>query len=286
MTGRMLQAIEPILEREAPDWVVVYGDTNSTLAAALAAVKLKISVAHVEAGLRSFNMRMPEEVNRIVTDHVSSLLLCPTQRAVDNLHREGMTTSVHLVGDVMFDASLHYQELAQRSSDVMRRYGLLEGNYVLATCHRAENTDDPVRLDLILKALSDIAEELPVIFPVHPRTEKIIAARQLRAALGKVRVVEPLTFLDMVRLEQSAKVVLTDSGGVQKEAFFYQVPCITVRDETEWTETVDLGWNTLVKADRAKIVDSVLSAQRPSSNQERPYGNGMASKFIVERLLT
>jgi UDP-GlcNAc3NAcA epimerase len=285
MTGRMLQALEKVLEQEKPDWVLIYGDTNSTLAAALAAVKMHIPVAHVEAGLRSFNMRMPEEVNRTVADRVSTLLFCPTQVAVDNLLSEGVTAGVHLVGDVMFDVSLYYRDQARRRSDALQRHGLAEGNYVLTTCHRAENTDDPARLEAILRALGDVAEKLPVLLPLHPRTRNIVAARGLEAALGKVRIVEPLSFMDMVRLEQSAKVVLTDSGGVQKEAFFYEVPCVTMRDETEWTETVDLGWNQLVGADRVKIVAAVLGATRPAGAASRPYGDGTASQAIIEQLL-
>ncbi len=285
MTGRMLQALETVLKQEEPDWVLIYGDTNSTLAAALAAVKMHIPVAHVEAGLRSFNMRMPEEVNRIVADRVSTLLFCPTKFAVDNLRQEGLVAGVHQVGDVMFDVSLYYRDVARCRSDALNRYGLADGNYVLATCHRAENTDDPVRLEAILRALCDIAERLPVVLPLHPRTRNIITSRGLETILGKVHIVDPLTFFDMVRLEQSAKVVVTDSGGVQKEAFFFEVPCVTMRDETEWTETVDLGWNRLVGADRSKILDAVLGAQRPAGSQGRPYGDGSAGEAIVERIL-
>lgn len=284
MTGRMLIAIEELLIKERPDWVLIYGDTNSTLAAALAAVKLHIPVAHVEAGLRSFNMRMPEEVNRIVSDRVSKLLFCPTATAVENLKSEGIAKGVHLVGDVMFDASLYYRDLA-KESDALRRYGLEEGNYVLSTCHRAENTDDPSRLNAILSAMGEIAETCPVLLPLHPRTRKLISERGWEVELGKVRVVEPLSFIDMVRLEQSARVMLTDSGGVQKEAFFYGIPCVTMRDETEWTETVELGWNRLVGADREKIVAAVLGARKPSGASSRPYGDGTASTAIVEKLL-
>lgn len=285
MTGRMLQSLETVLEREQPDWVLIYGDTNSTLAAALAAVKMHIPVAHVEAGLRSFNMRMPEEVNRIVADRVSTLLFCPTRTAVDNLRNEGVTAGVHLVGDVMFDVSLYYRDIARQTSDALQRFDLQEGGFVLATCHRAENTDDPERLAAILGALGDVAGHIPVLLPLHPRTRNIIDQRGLGSVLGKVRLVEPLSFMDMVRLEQSARVVLTDSGGVQKEAFFYGVPCVTMRDETEWTETVDLGWNRLVGADRSRIVDAVLNAAPPAGAAERPYGDGAASKAIIEELL-
>lgn len=285
MTGRMLEAVEGVLLEEGPDWVLIYGDTNSTLAGALAAVKMHIPVAHVEAGLRSFNMRMPEEINRIVADRVSRLLFCPTDIAVRNLTTEGVTHGVHKVGDVMFDVSLYYRDVARRHSNAMQRFSLAEGGYVLATCHRQENTDDPARLKAILGALGDLAERMPLLLPLHPRTRNIIAQRGLADVLGKATLVEPLSYVDMVRLEQSARVILTDSGGVQKEAFFYQVPCVTMRDETEWTETVDLGWNRLVGADRSLIVDAVLGAARPVGNGAQPYGNGEASKAIIEELL-
>lgn len=285
MTGRMLEAVEGVLLEEKPDWVLIYGDTNSTLAGALAAVKIHIPVAHVEAGLRSFNMRMPEEVNRVVADRVSSLLFCPTDIAVINLAIEGVTHGVHNVGDVMFDVSLYYRDVARQYSNAMQRFSLAEGGYVLATCHRQENTDDPARLKAILGALGDVAERMPLLLPLHPRTRNIIAQRGLADVLGKATLVEPLSYMDMLRLEQSARVILTDSGGVQKEAFFYQVPCVTMRDETEWTETVDLGWNRLVGADRSLIVDAVLGAARPVGNGAQPYGNGEASKAIIEELL-
>ena len=285
MTGRMLEAVEGVLLEEKPDWVLIYGDTNSTLAGALAAVKMHIPVAHVEAGLRSFNMRMPEEVNRIVADRVSSLLFCPTDIAVINLAAEGVTHGVHNVGDVMFDVSLYYRDVARQYSNAMQRFTLVEGGYVLATCHRQENTDDPARLKAILGALGDVAERMPLLLPLHPRTRNIIAQRGLADLLGKATLVEPLSYMDMVRLEQSARVILTDSGGVQKEAFFYKVPCVTMRDETEWKETVDLGWNRLVGANRNLIVDAVFGAARPVGNGAHPYGNGEASKAIIEELL-
>ncbi len=285
MTGRMLEAVEGVLLEERPDWVLIYGDTNSTLAGALAAVKIHIPVAHGEAGLRSFNMRMPEEVNRIVADRVSRLLFCPTDIAVRNLTTEGVTHGVHNVGDVMFDVSLYYRDVARQHSKAMQRFSLVEGGYVLTTCHRQENTDDPARLKAILGALGDVAERMPLLLPLHPRTRNIIAQRGLADVLGKATLVEPLSYIDMVRLEQSARVILTDSGGVQKEAFFYQVPCVTMRDETEWMETVDLGWNRLVGADRSLIVAAVLGAARPVGNGAQPYGNGAASKAIIEELL-
>jgi len=286
MTGRMLEAIEQVLLQEGPDCLLVYGDTNSTLAGALAAAKLHVPVAHVEAGLRSFNMRMPEEINRILADRVSRLLFCPTRTAVANLYAEGLTQGVSNVGDVMFDASLHYRGMARERSSVLGRLGLLEQSYVLATCHRAENTDDPQRLQAIIQALAELAGEMPVVLPLHPRTRNTLAALGLNAALKAVTLVEPLPFLDMIRLEQTARCIVTDSGGVQKEAFFYQVPCVTMRDETEWPETVELGWNRLAGASRERIVDAVLQAQRPALSGSAPYGDGQASQLIAEGLLS
>lgn len=286
MTGRMLEGIERILLDEKPDWVLIYGDTNSTLAGALAAAKLHIPVAHVEAGLRSFNMRMPEEINRILADRVSNLLLCPTDVAVENLAREGVTHGVHNVGDVMYDVALYYRERARVGSSILQTLGLGEKAFALATCHRAENTDNPVHLESIVSALAQIANDVPVVLPLHPRTRKLLQQFGLEQYLDALTVVEPLSFLDMVALEQAAKVILTDSGGVQKEAFFYRVPCITMRDETEWVETVELGWNRLVGASKSKILEaySALSASVPSA-QGTPYGNGAASSLIIQKLL-
>lgn len=282
MTGRMLEAIESVLQKEKPDMMLVYGDTNSTLAGALAAAKLHVPVAHVEAGLRSFNKRMPEEVNRILTDHVSDLLFCPTQTAVDNLAGEGITGGVHLVGDVMFDVTLHYRELAAQSHS-LERWGVTEKGYALCTVHRAENTDDATRLQGILAALRDIAEEVPVILPLHPRTRKIIDALGQPEALRGLTVLEPLSYLEMLRLEMSAKVILTDSGGVQKEAFFHRVPCITLRDETEWVETVEMGWNVLVGADRDAIIDKWLQPDIPVE-VDQIYGDGNAANRMLEHV--
>lgn len=284
MTGRMLEAIENVMLAERPDWVLIYGDTNSTLAGALAASKLHIPVAHVEAGLRSFNMRMPEEINRILADRVSNQLFCPTRTAVENLAREGVTNGVSLVGDVMYDVSLYYRDLARSKSDALDRLGLKEGEYVLATCHRAENTDDPCRLREIGLALAELAAHQPVVLPVHPRTAKILADQELAPMMKDVKMVEPLPFLDMIRLEQSARVIVTDSGGVQKEAFFYDVPCVTMRDETEWVETVELGWNVLTGASREAIVSAALAPALPTSKGDNPYGDGKASDKIVSAL--
>lgn len=282
MTGRMLEAIESVLLKEKPDMMLVYGDTNSTLAGALAAAKLSVPVAHVEAGLRSFNKRMPEEVNRILTDHVSNLLFCPTQTAANNLENEGIKSGVHLVGDVMYDVTLHYRELAAERHS-LEKWGVTEKGYALCTVHRAENTDDATRLQGILGALRDIAEEIPVILPLHPRTRKIIDAMGQSEALRGLTVLEPLSYLEMLRLEMSAKLILTDSGGVQKEAFFHRVPCITLRDETEWVETVEMGWNVLVGADRDLVAGS-WSATRVLGRNEDVYGDGDAAGKITKYL--
>lgn len=287
MTGKMLEAIEGILIQEEPDWVLIYGDTNSTLAGALAAAKLNIPVAHVEAGLRSFNMRMPEEVNRILSDRVSTLLFCPTQTAVNNLASEGITRGVSNVGDVMYDVALYYRERALSQSSVLVRLGLTEGKFALATCHRAENTDDRARLLEVLTALVNTTNTLPVVLPLHPRTRKLVNSYGLEHLLKPLTVTEPLPFLDMVALEQHAAVILTDSGGVQKEAFFYGVPCVTLRDETEWVETVELGWNRLVGANATLASEAVASylAHPPSPSLTSPYGDGHASEAILNQLI-
>jgi len=284
MTGRMLPAIETVLLAEKPDWVLIYGDTNSTLAAALAAAKLHVPVAHVESGLRSFNMRMPEEINRIVADRLSSLLFCPSATSVDNLANEGIVRGVHLVGDVMYDVALHVGAKARRDSQICESLGVAGRPFVLATCHRAENTDDLGRLSQIVDGLRQLSTQMPVVLPLHPRTSKILESNQLMGRLQGVTLTAPLSFIDMVALEQSATVVVTDSGGVQKEAFFYGVPCVTTRDETEWVETVRSGWNTLVGADADAICTAAL---RPRPEGVRPefYGSGSASKLIVSALL-
>lgn len=284
MTGRMLEAIEKVLLEEKPDWLLIYGDTNSTLAGALAAAKLHIPIAHVEAGLRSFNMLMPEEVNRILSDRVSSLLFCPTDTAVKNLKSEGIVAGVHSVGDVMYDVSLFYRDLAQERSQILKNLNLTEGEYVLATCHRAENTDVPERLSGIVDALANIAADIPVVLPLHPRTRKLLEQSGGVGRLATLKVVEPVSFLDMVRLEQSAHAIVTDSGGVQKEAYFFGVPCLTTRDETEWIETVESGWNKLVGADPDRIGAAYAAMERPK-HQPKFYGNGQAADRILELLL-
>jgi len=286
MTGRMMESIEKILIDEMPHWVLIYGDTNSTLAAALAAAKLHIPVAHVEAGLRSFNMRMPEEINRILSDRVSTLLFCPTITAVKNLKDEGIEAGVQNVGDVMYDVALYYRDQARQKSDALRRFKLQSGEFVLATCHRAENTDDPTKLREICLGLADISRTSPVILALHPRTRKILEAEGFSDLLNRVQVVDPLSFLDMVALEQAARVIVTDSGGVQKEAYFYGVPCVTMRDETEWVETVDLGANHLVGASRQKIKSAVADAMlRTTKPMAQPYGSGKAASAILATLI-
>ena len=287
MTGKMIEGIERVLLQERPDCLLIYGDTNSTLAGAISAAKLHIPVAHVEAGLRSFNMQMPEEVNRILSDRISTLLFCPTKTAVENLSAEGIKNGVYQVGDVMYDVALFYRERAQKNSRILSSLGLTNKSFALATCHRAENTDDPDRLSSILSAFSEIAKDLPLVLPLHPRTKKLIAENNLNSLLDSITVADPLPFLDMIALEQGAKMILTDSGGVQKEAFFYNTPCITLRDETEWVETVSLGWNQLVGADTRAIIRAVekISLNANSAAQNTPYGNGDASQEICQHLL-
>jgi UDP-GlcNAc3NAcA epimerase len=287
MTGKMLEAIERILLREQPDFLLIYGDTNSTLAGAISAAKLHIPVAHVEAGLRSFNMRMPEEINRILSDRISSLLFCPTNAAVENLTNEGIKNGVYQVGDVMYDVALFYRERAQQNSRILVNLGLSNKSFALATCHRAENTDESHRLASILGAFSQIAKDIPLVLPLHPRTKKLIAENHLSSLLDSIITTEPVSFLDMVALEQGAKMILTDSGGVQKEAFFYNTPCITLRDETEWVETVLLGWNQLVGANTKAIIQAVekINLGATPMAQENPYGNGDASQEICQHLL-
>jgi UDP-N-acetylglucosamine 2-epimerase len=281
-TGEMLKRIEEVLLKEKPDLVVVYGDTNTTLAGALAAAKLHIPVAHVEAGLRSFNKKMPEEINRVLTDHVSDLLFCPTQTAVENLRREGIEKGVYLVGDVMYDAVLLYLDLAEKKSEIMERLGLEPKSYALATVHRAENTDQPERLRAIFEGLERVAEEgLSVILPLHPRTRKQLNALSIHPK--KVQVLDPVSYLDMLVLEKNARVILTDSGGVQKEAFFFRVPCVTLREETEWVETVETGWNTLVGCDPERMVQAALEAH-PGIESVWPYGDGQAAGRIMDLL--
>ncbi len=282
-TGEMLGMLEELLMELAPDVVMVYGDTNTTLAGALAAAKLTIPVAHVEAGLRSFNRAMPEEINRIVTDHVSDLLLCPTQVAVDHLCSEGITEGVALVGDVMLDTARLFAERID-AAEVLAHYGLEAGGFYLATIHRASTSDSPELLGSVVSAYA--ALDRPVVWAIHPRTRKNLEATGLYQdveAAGSIVPVPPLSYMDTVALLRSSAGLLTDSGGMQKEAYFFGVPCVTLREETEWTETVELGWNTLVGTDRERIIAGVSGMRRP---EERPavYGDGHAAEAIVREL--
>ena len=244
MTGKMLLALERVMIEKQPDLVLVPGDTNSSLAGALAAAKLEIPTAHLEAGLRSFNRRMPEEINRVLTDHLSTLLLCPTETGVVNLRREGITDGVHNIGDVMYDAAC-FAAAASRRSQILDRLGLVERSYALATVHRAESTESRASLAEIVEFLRRQARDRIIVFPVHPRTRKRIS--EWRIDLGDILACEPLSYVDMHRLLRSALAVFTDSGGLQKEAYFHKVPCVTLRNETEWMETIDAGWNRLWK---------------------------------------
>jgi UDP-GlcNAc3NAcA epimerase len=287
--GQMLIGVEAALKETRPDWMIVYGDTNSTLAGALAAVKNQIPLAHIEAGLRSYNHQMPEEHNRVLTDHCADRLFCPTRHAADNLAAEGLTGGVYVTGDVMYDAALWFGELARQHSTVLAELGLERRSYALVTIHRAYNTDDRARLSCLLEAINRI--ELPVIFPVHPRTRKAID--ELRGALapglsasepGNVTCIDPLGYLDMLALEQNARRILTDSGGVQKEAYFFGVPCITLRPETEWVETVAAGWNRIADVDAEKIIWCVKDAPWPEAQPAPIFGDGHAAERIVEIL--
>ncbi len=279
-TGNMLIEIEKILNLVKPDCVLVYGDTNSTLAGALAAAKAQVPLAHVEAGLRSYNRAMPEEINRVLTDHVSSLLFCPTDAAVENLAKEGITKGVHRVGDVMYDALLYNLAIARKRSTILQSFGLQKGVYALATVHRAANTDDPARMAAILGALGSLP--MRVIFPVHPRTYKMIGEAGLSVS-ANVQMIEPVGHFDVLILQENANCILTDSGGMQKEAYLLGVRCITLREETEWVETVQAGWNKLTGVDEVAI-QAAFETWHPSSDRPALYGNGNAAKEICQIL--
>lgn len=270
MTGEMLAGLETAMLAETPDLVIVYGDTNSTLAGALAASKLHIPVVHVEAGLRSFNRRMPEEINRVVTDHLSSTLFCPTLESVENLENEGITDDVHHVGDVMYDAAIHAFERGKQRSNILQKLGLKDGSYVLATVHRADNTESKSNLERVFNYIREHAGEMPIVLPLHPRTSE--AAKRFDVSLEGLNIIEPVGYLDMAYLTAKSHSVITDSGGLQKEAYFHRVPCVTLRDETEWTETVKNGWNRLWNcpdyAEPRKEIDD--------------YGVGSAAEKIVD----
>jgi UDP-GlcNAc3NAcA epimerase len=288
-TGRMMAAIEQAILSEKPDWVLVYGDTNSTLAGALAAAKLNVKVAHVEAGLRSYNRRMPEEINRVLTDHASDLLFAPTAEAVANLAREGIAGDhVCLVGDVMYDVALDTAERARSHAAIGERLGVAGREYIVATVHRAENTDDPQRLAAIMGGFATVSREAPVVLPLHPRTRARLAEARIETPQGVV-VTDPLGYLDLTALVLGAKLVATDSGGLQKEAFFHGVPCVTLRGETEWVELVQLGWNRLLTPSSSEAVAdglrAALAEAKPARPAVAPYGDGASAGKIVERLL-
>ena len=282
-SGVMLEKIESILLESRPDLVLIYGDTNSTLAAALATVKIHIPVAHVEAGLRSFNRRMPEEINRVVADHISAVLFCPTDTAVQNLANEGITEGVYQVGDVMYDSVLFNTDLAEQSSIILEQLELKSKSFYLATVHRAENTDNKDRLNSILDALDRM--DMPVLLPMHPRTKNTLGARLDEIGPG-VRIIDPVSYLDMLMLEKNARIILTDSGGVQKEAYWANVPCVTLRNETEWVELVQAGCNRVVGTDTSAILDAVAKAENEVinnlvSNTSKLYGDGHSAEKIV-----
>jgi len=296
-TGMMLERIEAVLQKEKPHVVMVYGDTNSTLAGALATAKLNIPVAHVEAGLRSYNRNMPEEMNRLLTDHLSSLLFCPTDQSIRNLLKEGIKDRegviVKKVGDVMYDSILYYSKIAEKKSTILRDLNLVNlqsaicnPQYYLATLHRAENTDNLNRLQSILKALDKIGRNTPVLLPIHPRTRKVMKGYGLLSKFKDIKLIEPISYLDMLKLEKNAKAILTDSGGIQKEAYWFGVPCFTLREETEWVETIKQGWNKLVGSEEKRIVEAVSQFTGKCLPGKRPgvFGDGKAGREIVRIL--
>jgi UDP-N-acetylglucosamine 2-epimerase len=283
-TGEMMIAIEELLMTETPDAALVYGDTNSTIAGALAAAKLGVPVAHIEAGLRSFDRSMPEEINRCVTDHLSTWHFCPTDVAVKNLAREGISRNVHIVGDVMYDALLYYNQ-KESGRDVLAEIGVEPHSYALCTIHRAGNTDDPDRFRAIWQGVSRLSDELPVVLPLHPRTLKVV--EQLDQSIPRgIHVIEPVGYLEMLALERNAKLIVTDSGGVQKEAYMQHVPCLTMRENTEWTETVESGWNRLVGSDPGKLLAAAADFLSSGPPAEHPdlYGDGHAGEKVIELL--
>ncbi len=287
-TGRMLIEVEKALLKENPDLAIVYGDANSTLAGALAASKLHIPLAHVEAGLRSFNKNMPEELNRILTDHISDILFTPTDISVENLRAEGITKGVHKVGDVMFDAALETSKVVE-DKKILKKYDLSQKDFILVTIHRAENTDNYKNMKEILDAISEIAKSgIKVFFPLHPRTKRVINEYGIKMGSGNLTLSEPVSYMEMIALEKNAKVIVTDSGGVQKEGYFFKTPCIIPRNETEWVELVQSGFNVLTGADKQMIIDAVTEecdGNGTISGWTDLYGGGMASERIAEELI-
>lgn len=279
-TGEMLRKLEEVLMVEKPDLVLTYGDTNSTLAGALAASKLGIKNAHIESGLRSFDKSMPEEINRILTDHCSDILFCPTQNAVNNLEEEGITKNVYLTGDVMVDSLLLNKEIAEAKSSLLNDLNLKTRDYIVVTIHRASNTDNFENLRNIIEALRELNEN--IIFPIHPRTEKLLKNYNLYDSLpSSITLVKPLGFLDFIKLMNHAKMILTDSGGVQKEAYILKVPCVTLRENTEWIETIKDGWNVLVGSNKERIIKTVNGFMPSVQEHCNRFGDGSASNRIV-----
>jgi UDP-GlcNAc3NAcA epimerase len=284
-TAEILKHCSFVLAKEKPDVVVVYGDTNSTLGGALAAAKLNLPIAHVEAGIRSFNKKMQEEINRILADHISSFLFCPTQTAVENLKHEGVTKGVCFAGDVMYDAILQNIPFAEKHEGILKQIGIAPQKYFIATVHRAENTDAPEKLSAILNGLQDVAKKIaPVVIPLHPRTRNRLET--LRVSISGLIVIEPLSYLEMLVLLKNAKGILTDSGGLQKEAYFLQIPCVTLREDTEWVETLDTGWNVLAGFDSKKIVESLMQVLESPKKNLPLFGDGNASDKIVDILVS
>jgi len=281
MTGQMIEKIEEVVIKEKPDWIIVYGDTNSTLAGAIVASKLYIKLVHIEAGLRSFNMKMPEEINRILTDRVSNILFCPTDNAIKNLKNEGYENfdcTIVKSGDVMQDGAIFYRNLAQKPQCKVKK------EYILCTIHRAENTDNQSRLKSIFEALNEIEQEKQIILPLHPRTKKILETLNLN--IENLTIIEPVGYLEMVWLIDNCDLVITDSGGLQKEAYFFEKQCITLRDETEWIELIENGFNTLVGADKNKIIYAYQNIKEFNYINIDLYGSGKASQVIIDTLIS
>jgi len=282
-TAEMMKGIEEVIEEEKPDFTLLYGDTNSTLAAAIVGAKTDTKLAHVEAGLRSNNWDMPEEVNRVLTDRASGILFVPSEQAKENLKSEGITEGVYNVGDVMYDALLWGREISREESNIIAELGLEGNEFILSTVHRAANTDNPDRLKEIIEGLSNAS--YPVILPIHPRTKKCMREHRLwEGDKKKIKIVDPVGYLDFVRLMDTANIIATDSGGIQKEAFFLDTPCVTLRDETEWVETIESGWNKLVNAKASEITRALDRKWELPSEKPTPYGDGNATEKIVEVL--
>jgi UDP-GlcNAc3NAcA epimerase len=282
-TGEMMKGIEPVLMKEKPSIVIVYGDTNTTLAGAIVAAKMHIPVAHIEAGLRSYNKKMPEEINRITTDHISAILFCPTTTAINNLRTEGIRHGIYKSGDVMYDVAVQYGKRAENYRNIMTAAHIEPSQYIVATIHRSENTDDRSRMEMIMEALNNIGSNMSVVMPLHPRTEKLI--RSYGIDMQHIQTIGPVGFLEMMCLLKNAKIIVTDSGGLQKEGYFHRIPCVTIREQTEWIETIESGWNSLADMTSAQgIVGSIINAMNASIERSEiaEYGDGSASEQIVK----